>query len=132
MEEKTKTSMGLEPNVAGLLCYVAGWLSGLIFYLVEKENKFVKFHAMQSIITFGAITVLQILIPVLRQILWLLLYRVAGLYVIAGIFSQLLGIISTIVSIGMVILWILLMIKAYQNETFKLPIAGKIAEKQLQ
>jgi len=45
-----KSSTGMQPNVAGLLCYLAGWITGLIFYLIEKENKFVRFHAMQSII----------------------------------------------------------------------------------
>ena len=48
-----KTSTGLEDNIAGLLCYVAGWVSGLIFLLIETENKFVRFHAVQSIIVFG-------------------------------------------------------------------------------
>ena len=53
-----KTSTGLQENVAGLLCYVLGWVTGLIFILIEKENKFVRFHAMQSIVTFGSITVI--------------------------------------------------------------------------
>ena len=52
-----KTSTGLDENIAGLLCYVLGWISGLVFILIEKENKFVRFHAIQSIIVFGAITV---------------------------------------------------------------------------
>ena len=47
-----KTSVGLQANVAGLLCYLVGWITGLIFFLIEKENKFVRFHALQSLITF--------------------------------------------------------------------------------
>ena len=50
-----KTSTGLDENVAGLLCYVLGWVSGLVFILIEQENNFVRFHAMQSIIVFGAL-----------------------------------------------------------------------------
>ncbi len=49
-----KSSTGLDENVAGLLCYVLGWVSGLVFFLIEKESKFVKYHAMQSIVVFGA------------------------------------------------------------------------------
>ena len=48
-----KTSMGLDENVAGLLCYVLWWVSGLAIFLLETENKFVRFHAMQSIVVFG-------------------------------------------------------------------------------
>ena len=50
-----KSSTGLDAKVAGLLCYVVGWVTGLIFFLIEKENKFVRFHAMQSIIVFGSL-----------------------------------------------------------------------------
>jgi uncharacterized membrane protein len=99
-----KTSTGLEENVAGLLCYVVGWISGLVFLLIEKENKFVRFHAMQSIIVFAIISILEIIlfwVPVLNVLIWLL---------------------------G-VVLWILLMIKAYQGTQFKLPWVGNLAEK---
>ena len=51
-----KTSIGLAENVAGVLCYVFGWVSGLIFYLLELENKFVRFHAVQSMIVFSGLT----------------------------------------------------------------------------
>ena len=99
-----KTSSGMDENVAGLLCYLAWWVTGLIFFLIEKENQFVRFHAMQSIIVFAMISILQIIffwIPVLPLIIWIL---------------------------G-VVLWIVLMVKAYQGSKFKLPIAGDLAEK---
>jgi uncharacterized membrane protein len=53
-ETKGKTSTGMEQNLEGLLCYVLGWLTGIIFLLLEKDNKFVRFHAIQSILVFGA------------------------------------------------------------------------------
>jgi uncharacterized membrane protein len=109
-ESKGKTSMGLEPNFAGLLCYVLGWVTGIIFFVLEKEDKFVRFHAMQSIIVFGAITVAGIILNFIPFIGWIL-----------GWLLSLLG----------VILWIILMVKAYQGEQFKLPWAGDIAEKQV-
>lgn len=105
-----KTSMGLNENVAGLLCYVLGWISGLVFLLIESENKFVRFHAIQSIIVFGALTVIQIivsLIPVLNAVL------------------------VPIVVIVMLVMWILLMVKAYQGTRYKVPWAGNLAEKWL-
>ena len=67
-----KSSTGLEANVAGLLCYVLGWISGLVFILIEQESKFVRYHAMQSIYVFGAISVAAIVlgwIPVIGQVI---------------------------------------------------------------
>jgi len=110
MEEKDlgKCSTGMQPNLAALLSYVLGFITGLIFYFVEKENKFVRFHAMQSIIVFLALFVAQIILGMIPILGWVLSYLIA---------------------IGGFILWIILMIKAYQGEYFKLPVAGDIAEK---
>ena len=110
MEQKDlgKTSTGMQPNLAALLSYLLGFITGIIFYIIEKENKFVRFHAMQSIVVFGFTFVASIVLGFLPFIGWLI--------------SFLLGIVS-------LILWIILMIKAYQGESFKLPIAGDIAQK---
>jgi len=105
-----KTSTGLEANVAGLLCYVLGWITGLVFILIEKENKFVRFHAMQSIIVFGAITVASIIFNLIPFIGWFL---------------------GVLLSILALVLWIILMVKAYQGDKYKLPWAGELAEKQV-
>jgi len=109
-----KTSTGLEANVAGLLCYVLGWVSGLVFILIEKENKFVRFHAMQSIVTFGAITVVSIVLSIL------------GLIPFIGIAFD---IINWIIGLLAFVLWIVMMVKAYQGTMYKLPWAGNLAEK---
>jgi uncharacterized membrane protein len=103
-----KSSTGMEENVAALLSYVLGWVTGLIFFLIEKESKFVKFHAMQSIVTFGALTILYLILAFIPFIGWVL---------------------GAIIWILEVVLWIVLMIKAYQGVKFKLPIAGDLAEK---
>lgn len=105
-----KTSTGLEANVAGLLCYVLGWISGLVFILIEKENKFVRFHAMQSIIVFGVLSVASIVLG------WIPLLNV---------------VIVPLISVLGLVLWIVLMVKAYQGEKYKLPWAGDLAEKQV-
>jgi uncharacterized membrane protein len=103
-----KTSTGLNENVAGLLCYVLVWISGLIFFLIEKENKFVRFHAMQSIIVFGVLFLAGFIIG------WIPLIG---------------GVIKWLISVLAFVLWIVLMIKAYQGEKYKLPWAGNLAEK---
>ena len=111
-----KTSTGLTENVAGLLCYVLGWISGIVFLLIEQENKFVRFHAMQSIFVFGAITILQIVLYVLGQIPFLgIIFWI--IYMIVGLLAF--------------VLWIVLMVKAYQGTRFKLPWAGDQAEKRV-
>jgi uncharacterized membrane protein len=103
-----KTSTGLDENVAGLLCYVLGWISGLVFFLIEKENKFVRFHALQSIIVFGVLFLAGFIIGWIPVIGW---------------------VITWLISVLALVLWIILMIKAYQGEKFKLPWAGNLAEK---
>ena len=103
-----KSSTGLDENVAGLLCYVLGWVSGLVFFLLETENKFVRFHAIQSILVFG---VLNIALIVLGWIPF-----------IGGVFCGLIGVLGFV-------LWIILIIRAYQGVKFKLPWSGDLAEK---
>ena len=103
-----KTSTGLEENVAGLLSYVLGWITGLVFILIEKDNKFVRFHAMQSIIVFGSITVVAFII---------------------GFIPAIGAVIALILWILGLVLWIVLMIKAYQGAMYKVPVAGNLAEK---
>jgi uncharacterized membrane protein len=109
MSQSSGTS--LQPNVAGLLCYVFGWVSGLVFFLIEKNDDFVRFHAMQSIIVFGTLAVFSVIFGILMLVPFL------------G------AILFAILWIGVLILWILLMVKAYQGEKFKLPVIGDLAEK---
>jgi len=106
-----KTSIGLDSNVAGALAYALGWISGLAFLLTERENRFVRFHALQSTIAFGALSVawmVSLSIPVFG---WLLAF-----------------VIIPPLSIG---LWLFMMFKAYQGERFKLPVAGDMAEQRI-
>jgi uncharacterized membrane protein len=107
-----KTASGVPENIAGLLCYLLGWISGLIFFLIETENRFVRFHAMQSIIVFGAINIIWLII-------WVPFQFTPFLYSFLG----------TILGITAFILWIILMIKAYQGTMYKLPVVGDLAEK---
>jgi len=104
-----KTSTGLQENIAGLLCYVAWWVSGLVFLLIEPENKFVRFHAIQSIYVFSILNIVIIVLNVIPLI---------------G------GVLAWIISVLAIVLWVVLMVKAYQGQLFKLPWAGEMAERQ--
>jgi len=113
------TSSGMQPNLAAALAYVLTIITGIIFYVIEKENKYVRFHAMQAIL-FGAA--------------WIILWIVLGIVMTALSFVPVLGwIIAAVVylalGLGGFILWLFLMYKAYQGEKFKLPIVGDMAEK---
>ncbi|MGI6697501.1 MAG: DUF4870 domain-containing protein [Clostridia bacterium] len=105
----SKSSTGMNENLAALLSYVLGFITGIIFFVIEKESRFVKFHAMQSILVSAALMVLSFVLGFIPFIGWIALI--------------LLGPVSFV-------LWILLMVKAYKYIWFKLPVVGDIAEKQ--
>jgi uncharacterized membrane protein len=119
---EAESSTGMSANTAGLLCYVATWLTGIIFLLLEKKSTFVKFHAWQSIMTFGALFVLQIIVGVILSAIAIATLS-AGLLIFVGV-------VSTIIWVLIVGLWIALMILAYQGKMWKVPWAGNWAEKQ--
>lgn len=113
-----KTSLGLDENLEGALCYVLGFITGIVFLVIEKDSRFVKFHAVQSIATF---------LP-----LWAISWIISSIMVMSWSTMWLAGIISSLIGLLSLVLWIILMLKAYQGEMFKLPIVGDIAEKQAQ
>jgi uncharacterized membrane protein len=102
-----KTSLGLDENIESIIAYAGIWLTGLIFLFIEKENNHVRFHAMQSLITFFSLFIVSSLILVIP--------------VIGVIISSLITFVGTV-------LWFLLMYKAYNGEIFKLPFIGDLAE----
>ena len=107
-----KTATGLDENLAGLLCYVGWWVGGIVFLIIEPDNKFVRFHAIQSIIAFGFISIVGTIISAI----W-------GWIPYVGWFF------GTVVWLLGVALWIAMMIKAYQGTRYKLPLAGDIARR---
>lgn len=117
---KPKTSTGLEENVAGLLCYLLGFITGIIFLIIEKESRFVRFHAMQSTVTFLSLMIINWIIGAI------------SLAIAFNPFTWGLGavlwIISTLISIAALILWILGMYMAYKGQMYKFPLFGQIAE----
>lgn len=111
MSEQPKTSTGLEQNIAAMLSYILGIFTGILFIILEKDNKFVRFHAFQSIFVSAFIMILSMVITMIPFL---------------GI---LIGFLITPLSF---ILWIVLLVKSYQGAWFKLPFIGDLAEKQVQ
>jgi len=101
------TSMGMKQNYAVALSYGFGWLSGLIVFLVEKKDPLVRFHAMQSLLLFGGATVVSIILSFIP-------------------FINLLGIL---LNIAVFVIWLILLINAFQGRYFKLPVIGDYAER---
>jgi uncharacterized membrane protein len=114
---KAAGGTGLEPNTAALLAYLFGWVGGLVFFLLEKEDKFVRFAAMQSIVFNVAGVALYFVFLVFTGIL----------AAVTNGLGALLGLLIPVVWIGYVVVWVLLMVKAYQNQEWELPVIGKIA-----
>jgi len=108
------TSMGLDQNVAAGLSYVLGWVTGLIFFLMEKQNRFVRFHAMQSILFFGGLTVVDIVLNILSN------FPFMGFLTFCAS-----GLVGLVALVG----WIVLLINGFQGKYFKLPVIGDYAER---
>lgn len=104
---KSKPLGGLSPKVAGFLAYLGGWISGFILIILEKENRFVRFHAAQSIVVFGILNIISM--------------SLGWIPVVGVVFSSLVFAFS-------LVLWIVLMVKAYQGVMYRLPVIGDIAE----
>ena len=125
----TKTSMNLEENIACLLCYLATWVTGIIFFVIEKENKTVRFHAMQSILTFIPLMVIGWIFIGPLGWTWETKYTVYNISYKVATLSPLYY-VGVLIYLLMFILWIVLMITAYQGKKIKIPVIGDIAEKQ--
>lgn len=110
MAEKEQSSTGLEENVAGFLCYLFGFITGIIFLVIEKKSSFVKFHAMQSTITFLSLFIISLIL---------------GWIPIIGLLVYPIWLLS-------LILWLILMIKALQGKRYSLPLVGKMMEGKIE
>ena len=110
------STMNIEPNLAAGLSYLFLWVGGLIFFLLEKRNRFVRFNAMQSILLTGAYTALVIIVNV-------------AFAVLPGLLALGLTCLSSIAGIAFFIFWIICMINAFQGKYYKLPLIGDYAER---
>ena len=108
-DETNGSSLNMKENVAGLLCYLFGWVSGLVIYLLEKKSRFVRFHAVQSIISFGALSAVLFVFRRVPVIGWM---------------------VSAAGGVAVFVVWVVGMIRAYQGQMVKFPFVGDVAERQ--
>ncbi len=113
MENVKKTSLGMDENIEAALSYLLGFITGILFFVLEKESKFVRFHAMQSIAVFIALFIINIVLGIILSV------SIVGLMLFPLIY------------LIEVILWIFLMYKAYKGEKLNLPVVSDFAEKQV-
>lgn len=106
----SRSGLGLPSNVTATLAYVFGAVSGIVLLMIERDDKFVRFHAWQSTLTFLLALLLSMLVSSFPVFGWLL---------------------NIAFTAGLVALWVLLMVKAFAGEKFKLPYVGEIAEQQI-
>jgi uncharacterized membrane protein len=109
----------MDENIAGLLCYLIGWVTGVIFLVTDKRS-FVRFHATQSIVVFAGLSILWWIVGIFFGMA-LFTAGFAG-FSLALLMYRLLELVG-------IVLWIVLMIKAYQGQRFRVPIAADLAEK---
>jgi uncharacterized membrane protein len=125
--QTNKSSTGLDENIAALLSYVLGWVGGLVFFLIEKDSRLVRFHAMQSIL----LNVLAGVVAIVVWVVWMVFFLIGS--AIGDIVGGLISIIGTLLwlvfFLGIAIAWILCLVKAFQSQYWKLPIIGNFAEK---
>ena len=116
-------STGMTNNVAGMLCYIVGFITGIVFLVLEpyNKNRFVRFHAFQSIF-FSAVCIVF-------SMVWSWIF-VSLLFTPGMGLWGLMSLIWLVIRLAMFAAWIFLMFKAYNNEEFKLPIIGDLAAKQ--
>jgi uncharacterized membrane protein len=116
---------GLDENVAGLLSYIVGWITGLVFLLIDKRP-FVRFHAAQSIALNVAFVVLWIAVWIISIILGFITTLIFHFPL-----GFLLAFLLPLIGIGFFVLFIYCMVKAYQHEKFKVPVLGNMVEKMV-
>ena len=121
------TGAGMSENTAATLSYVLGWLTGIIFFLIDKRP-YVRFHAAQSIVTFGGLHIIRVVLAMIFGFGFFFGggyghwgYGTLGGIGIGLVLISLLGLLTFV-------LWIVCMIKAAQGSRFMVPIAGEIAQ----
>lgn len=119
MSSAVKSSTGLASNVGGLLAYILGPITGVLFLVLEKEDRFVRFHAMQSVVVGVALIAVSIAFSIFSSVL-------AFIPVLGWIVALVAGLGLAVVSFG---LWILLMVRAFQGREWQVPLVGAYARR---
>jgi uncharacterized membrane protein len=115
-----ETNLGVAPNVGGLLCYVPcciGLVFSVVAAIVEKQSRFLRFHAFQSLLFHGVVLVVAVFLTILQ----------VGLGFVSGVLAGLVWLLQMLVGLAFLGLAVFLMIKANGNEEYELPVIGSMA-----
>lgn len=116
--QNQKSALGLDANITALIGYII-WIVALIEVIIEKENKFARFHAFQALFYWAAVLIVYIG----------LIFIMAFLAFISGTLASLLSLLIFLFGLAVLGGVIFLAVKSYQGETVKLPVIGEMAEK---
>ena len=116
------TSIGLNPRIEALLSYLFGWVSGLVFFVIERKNKYVRFHAIQSFLYFGSLAIILGILKLLAAIL-------GSIFLIGFILGFIFNIAIFLVGFIVFVSWLYLMVQAYRGKKPKVPFFGDFAER---
>lgn len=122
--KNAETNTGLDENVAAALSYVFGWVTGIVMFLVESDNEHVRFHAAQSIVVFGGLMVLSIVVGFFSTGLAFM----TGGGIVSTLISMIIGLVSFVIWIAVLVLWVYLIARTYQGKDPRVPVAAGIAE----
>jgi uncharacterized membrane protein len=107
------SKLKIDPNLAGALCYLFGCISGILFFVLETDNKRVRFHALQSILLFTSLSFLQI----------------GSIFMAIFTDVQVFSVLNGILGLAYFVLWLIMVIRTYQGHDIKLPVIGDFAQK---
>jgi uncharacterized membrane protein len=113
------TSTGVDPRLSALLCYTAWWVSGLIFLIIEQQHRTVRFHAAQSLVLFGGLSIIIGVLSVMS----------VGMLIVSGGAFQAARVLVYGVWVAAVAIWLVLMYRTYQGQTWRVPLASGLAAK---
>jgi len=116
---KRLSSRGLDQQLETLLCYLGWWVTGLVFLFIERDDQHLRFHAAQSLVVFGTLSMVFLVWGSATAIV---------LFWVPQVF-QMFQAIGNLLWLATVILWLFLLLKAWQGETWRVPLAGDLALK---
>jgi uncharacterized membrane protein len=116
---KGQSSTGVEPRLASLLCYSVWWLSGLVFLLIEREHRGVRFHAAQAVLLFGAVSAMLVALGAASVLA----------FVVSASGYRALQALSNLIWLGAAAVWLVLMLRAWRGETWRVPIVAAFADR---
>lgn len=122
------TTTTTSPSLMAALSYVLGFVTGIVVFLVEKEDPFVRFHAAQSIALSAVLFAASIVLTVVQTLVFALFFSsaTAGL---GALISLVLGLVWLAVSLGAFVAWVYLIVRAYQGATPRIPVVAGVADR---